>query len=79
MIKEDNHVFQGMRRGRHPIKQENGALWDAHNIRITDKEDNTLFSITNEKGTSEPLVTLKGNYVGHCVINNYLVVFTAYT
>lgn len=58
-----------MKRGRHQINQEKGFLWDAHNIRITDKEDNTLFSITNEKGTSDPLVTLNGKYVGHCVLN----------
>lgn len=76
MILEDTHVFQGMRRGNHQLKQAKEFLWDAHNIRITDKEDNTLFSITNEKGTSGPLVTLKSKYVGHCVLNNTLIVFT---
>lgn len=77
MIREDSQIFQGMKRGRHPIKQEKGFLWDAHNIRITNKEDDTLFSITNEKGTSDPLVTLKGKYVGHCVVNDRLIVFTS--
>lgn len=76
-MQEDNHVFQGMRRDNHPIKQDKSFLWGAHNIRITNREDNTLFSITNEKGTSSALLTLQELYVGHCVLGGYLVVFTA--
>lgn len=76
-MKEDTHVFQGMKRDSHPIKQEGKFLWDAHNIRITNREDNTLLSITNEKGTSNELKTFQGSYVGHCVIGKYLIVFTA--
>ena len=84
MMKEENHVFQGLRRDNHPIRQDAKFLWDAHNIRITNREDSTLFSITNEKGTSTPLkaidgneINLEGEYVGHCVLNQYLVIFTA--
>lgn len=77
MMQEDNHIFQGMRRDNHPIRQDGKFLWDAHNIRLTNREDDTLLSITNEKGTSGPLVTLEGLYVGHCVLGKYLVVFTA--
>lgn len=77
MMQEDNHIFQGMRRNNHPIRQDGKFLWDAHNIRLTNREDDTLLSITNEKGTSGPLVTLEGLYVGHCVLGKYLVVFTA--
>lgn len=76
-MKEDTHVFQGMKRDSHPIKQEGKFLWDAHNIRITNREDNTLLSITNEKGTSNELKTFQGSYVGHCVLGKYLIVFTA--
>lgn len=76
-MKEDNHVFQGLRRDNHQIRQDAKFLWDAHNIRITNREDNTLLSITNEKGTSDSLVTFQGYYVGHCVLGKYLVVFTA--
>lgn len=65
-----------MRRGNHQIKQNGSFLWDAHNIRISDKEDNTFFSITNEKGTDLINVSFAGKYVGHCVLNDYLIVFT---
>lgn len=77
MNKAEFHIFQGMRRDNHQIKQDSKFLWDAHNIRLTNRDDNTLLSITNEKGTSHPLCTLDGQYVGHCVLNKYLVIFTA--
>lgn len=54
------------------------------NLRFTVDKENTLFSIVNEKGTS--LVSLKdpqgniadisGEYLGHCVLNNIIVLFT---
>ena len=77
MMKEETHIFQGMRRDNHQIRQDGKFLWDAHNIRLTNRDDSTFLSITNEKGTSDPLVTLQGYYVGHCVLGKYLVVFTA--
>lgn len=76
-MQEDNHVFRGLRRDNHQIRQDAKFLWDAHNIRITSREDNTLLSLTNEKGTSDSLVEFQGYYVGHCVLGKYLVVFTA--
>lgn len=77
MMREENHVFQGMRRDNHQIKQDAKFLWDAYNIRITNRDDSTLLSITNERGTSSPLLTFNEYYVGHCVLGKYLVVFTA--
>lgn len=77
MNKAEFHIFQGMRRDNHQIKQDSKFLWDAHNIRLTNREDNTLLSLTNEKGTSDSLVEFQGHYVGHCVLGKYLVVFTA--
>ena len=76
-MKEENHVFQGLKRDNHQIRQKSEFLWDAHNIRLTNREDNTLLSITNEKGTSGPLSYFLKSYVGHCVLGKYLVVFTA--
>ncbi len=76
-MQEDNHIFQGLRRDNHQIRQDSKFLWDAHNIRLTNREDNTLLSITNEKGTSTPLLTFNEFYVGHCVLGKYLVIFTA--
>ena len=40
------------------------------------RDDNTLLSITNEKGTKDTGVSFNGTYVGHCVLGKYLVVFT---
>ena len=77
MMQEDIHLFQGLRRDNHQIRQDSKFLWDAHNIRLTSREDSTLLSLTNEKGTSDELITFNGFYVGHCVLGKYLVVFTA--
>lgn len=76
MMQEDTHLFQGMRRDNHPIRQDSKFLWDARNIRFTAVEDNTLLSITNEKGTSDSLANFKGKYLGHCIIGDYLIIFT---
>lgn len=76
-MKQDFHVFQGMRQDNHPIRQESKYLWEAHNIRFTARDDNTLLSMTNERGTKE-LLDINGIYVGHCIVGDYLVVFTRY-
>ena len=76
-MQEDNHIFQGLKRDSHQIRQDAKFLWDAHNIRLTNRDNSTLFSITNERGTDDTGVALKGYYVGHCVINKYLIVFTS--
>lgn len=78
-MQQDNHIFQGLRRDNHPIRQDAKFLWDAHNIRFTARDDNTLLSMTNERGT-EPIdtVDIKGLYVGHCIIGEYIIVFTEY-
>lgn len=75
-MQEDNHIFQGLRRDNHQIKQKEMFLWDAHNIRLTNRDDSTLFSITNEKGTKKTPISFNGKYLGHCVVDKYLVVFT---
>lgn len=77
MMKEETHIFQGMKRDVHQIRQDGKFLWNAHNIRITNREDSTLLSITNEKGPKSTGVTFNGIYVGHCIVGDYLVVFTA--
>lgn len=45
-------------------------LRDALNIRITDRDNPTQFSITVDKGNvlgSD--MTLKGKYIGHCLLD----------
>lgn len=74
---QDNHIFQGMRRDNHPIRQEKQFLWDAHNIRLTTRDGNTMLSITNEKSTENIMSFGKGEtYVGHTVIGDYLILLT---
>lgn len=72
---EENHIFTGLRRDNHPIRQDSKFLWDAHNIRLTNRENSTLLSITNEKGPKQEGYIL-GHYVGHAIVGKYLVVFT---
>lgn len=84
MIKQENHLFTGLQKDITVSKQQPEYLIDAHNIRITAREGETLLSITNEKGPQElslvsphgDEVKIKGTILGHCVINKYLVLFT---
>ena len=76
MIQQDIHSFQGMRRDNHPSRQNSKFLWEAHNIRFTAREDNTLLTLTNEKGNKNTGLNIHGIYLGHCIVGDYLVVFT---
>ena len=75
--KSDPHIFGGMQKDKSISKHEPELLYDAHNIRFTARENETLFSMTNERGTlSLDWSTIRGNYVGHCIINDTVIVFT---
>ena len=76
---EDPHSFMGMQQDFAISKQLPKYLIDARNIRLTLNQDSTLLSITNEKGPGDMEVLVEGTYLGHCVINNYVVVFSSYT
>ena len=75
MLKNDPHVFTGMRRDSSISKQQPQYLYDAKNLRFTARSEDTLMSITNERGPQK-ITSLKGIYLGHCVLGDYLVVFT---
>lgn len=72
--KSSIHVIQGMQKDTSKSKVGKEFAFHNHNIRITAREDNTLLSITNEKGTNK-VSGLPGDYIGHCVIKNNIVVF----
>ena len=79
----EQHLFKGMQRDLTRSKFSPEFAFDAMNIRLTAREDNTLLSVTNEKGTKEiPLYTsgnpaiIEGTIVGHNVLNNYITLFT---
>lgn len=50
-------------------------VFENHNIRITAINDNTLYTVTNEKGTQLE-DTLTGVFLGSCVLNDYIIVFS---
>lgn len=80
----ENHIFSGMQKDvsapKHPVE----FIYDGRNVRLTAREKETLLSVTNEKGTVEALdnvyskpIVVKGKYLGHCLLNQYLVVFSS--
>lgn len=77
-IKQTAHIIKGLRRDFSNSKQPKEYAIDAKNIRITNREDSSLLSITNEKGTQEVTFNnnISGNYLGHTTINDILVLFT---
>lgn len=76
-MQEDVHVFQGIKRDAHPIRQDKQFLWDAHNIRLTTRDGDTMMSITNEKSTNELMRFATGEtYIGHAILGKYLILFT---
>lgn len=75
-IKNEHHSFTGMQRDMSISKQPTSFLYDAHNIRLTPREGDTMYAITNEKGTVTTEVVIDGTYLGHCILNEYLVVFS---
>ena len=77
-IKQTAHIIRGLRRDFSDSKQPKEYAIDAKNIRITNREDSSLLSITNEKGTQEITFNnnISGNYLGHTTINDILVLFT---
>ena len=73
----DTHVFKGMMSDLAASNQPAEYLCDAHNIRIGARIGESGNTITNEKG---PLLLqgfdMQGTYMGHCIVNDYVVVFT---
>ena len=82
MIKSSVHVIKGMQRDLTVSKFNPEFAFDAQNIRITARENNSLLSITNEKGNKpikdkeEKDITIQGTIIGYNVLNKYLTLFT---
>ena len=72
--KTSAHIIKGMQKDTSKSKLSKEFAFDAKNIRITAREDDSLLSITNEKG-NEVVNNLGGNYLGHCVLNNQVIFF----
>lgn len=84
MIKQEIHNIKGIQRDLTVSKFNPEFAFDAQNIRLTARENNTLLSVTNEKGNKEIAikntngepVTLNGTCIGYNILNNYLTLFT---
>lgn len=72
----DHHSFTGMQRDMTVSKHPSSFLYDAHNIRLTARGEDTLLTITNERGPRDTNITISGTYLGHCLLGDYLVVFS---
>lgn len=73
---QESYMFTGMQKDISLSKHPTNFLYNARNIRLTARDGNTLMSITNEKGTIDTTRTISGDYLGHCLLNQYLVVFS---
>ena len=75
---------KGMMQDASISKSSNEFAFKNVNIRITAVNDNTLFSVTNEKGVSNIEIVdenniqseILGAYIGKCIIDKYLILFT---
>lgn len=85
MIKQEAHIIKGIQRDLTVSKFNSEFAFDAKNIRITARDNNTLLSVTNEKGNKEiPLksedsledIILEGTVIGYSVLNKYLILFS---
>lgn len=71
---------KGMMRDLSISKSSNEYAYENMNIRITPLDHDTLLSVTNERGPEKISdITLQGTVIGHCVLNQYLIIFTAGT
>lgn len=76
--KISTHIFKGMQKDTNVANASNEYLLDAKNIRFTPSEDQTLFSITNERGNIEVTTNsnIQGTLVGWYVVGEIIMVFT---
>ena len=83
MIKQEAHIVKGMQKDLTVSKFSPEYVFDAHNIRLTARENTTLLSISNEKGNTQAILkdtegnitSIKGTIIGYNVLNNYLTLF----
>lgn len=80
-----NFIIQGMQRDLNVARYDQNFAYENMNIRLTAMDNKTLLAVTNERGNKKLLVededtkqniTILGNYVGHCIVGKYLILFT---
>ena len=69
-------INRGMNRDLSVSKTGESSAYENHNIRILARDNETLLSVTNERGNKEiPLGDLPGELVGWNVLNNHVILF----
>ena len=74
----DAHIFTGMQSDVDIHKQETQYLRKALNVRISNRDSNTLMSLTSEKGNTKS-VQFWGTYKGHTTLGDIAIIFTSLT
>lgn len=72
-------INKGMNRDLSISKAGESSAYENLNIRIEARDNDTLLSVTNEKGTKPITVTgsfIEGTLVGWNVLNNHIILFT---
>ena len=76
-IKSVTYQFKGMNRDLSNINASNQFAYEIRNMKITANEDNTLLSISTNKGTKKTDIGIKGTPIGHATVDNEWVIFCA--
>ena len=69
---------RGMNRDLSVSKTGQATAYDNHNIRILARDNDTLLSVTNERGNAQISLsgTIVGTLIGWNVLNNHVILFT---
>ena len=69
-------VNKGMNRDLSVSKAGESSAFENHNIRIVAREEDTMLSVTNERGNKEiPIKNIVGELVGWNVLNSHVILF----
>lgn len=82
--KLEQHIIKGMQMDLGVSKFSPEFAFENMNIRLTPRDDNTLAVATNERGNKECIIKdtdgnysiINGQYVGSCIVNDSIIIFT---
>lgn len=78
MLQRTTFKIKGMNRDLSESSCNPQFSYENYNIRITPTDDNTLLSLTNERGTLklDKSTDIKGKLLGACTLDSSLIIFT---
>lgn len=75
-VKTVNFKIKGMQRDLSASAFNPNFAYENMNIRVTPDKENTLLSVTNEKGTGETNIQVEGTPIGLAILNDTAVIFS---